>query len=90
MCKCGVRRKLLRKDNYEESMVINQDIDTVYEIWREFEKFPKFMKNVTSVVRKNNNLIQWVAEGPFDIKIERGTKIVEQEENSKISWSSAG
>jgi uncharacterized membrane protein len=74
----------------EESVIIDKDVHSVYEIWTNVEKFPKFMKNITTVEKRKTNLMHWVAEGPFDIQIEWDTRIEDQEEDRKISWASAG
>ncbi len=76
--------------NFEKSTVIDKDVDTVYRIWSNFEKFPKFMKHIRSVEKKDNNVAHWTVEGPFDTMIEWDTEIHVDRQERKIEWSGIG
>ncbi|HUP28171.1 MAG TPA: SRPBCC family protein, partial [Chloroflexia bacterium] len=39
----------------EKDVTINAPIDKVYEMWTDFENFPRFMKHVESVKRSGEN-----------------------------------
>lgn len=73
-----------------KSMVINENADSIYQIWKDIKKFPKFMKHIRSVERKQDDIIHWMVEGPFDTMIEWDTKIYTDPQERKITWKGTG
>jgi uncharacterized membrane protein len=71
----------------EKSIVVDQDVKTVYNQWTQFETFPTFMEDVKSVHQLDDTRLHWVAEigGKEE---EWDAKIVRQEPDEIISWES--
>ncbi len=46
----------------ETSIDVNVSVETAYDQWREFEKFPQFMEGVKQVKQLDTNPLQWKVE----------------------------
>jgi uncharacterized membrane protein len=71
----------------EASTEVNAPIDTVYNQWTQFEDFPQFMEGVQEVRQLNDTELQWRAEIGGKER-EWRAKILEQEPNRRIAWTS--
>jgi uncharacterized membrane protein len=70
-----------------ESIEVNVPVSTAYNQWTQFEEFPRFMDGVEAVKQTEDTKLHWVAE--FGGKHhEWDAKIVEQEPDQRIAWSS--
>ncbi len=70
-----------------ESIEVNVPVSTAYNQWTQFEEFPQFMDGVESVEQTGDTQLHWVAE--FGGKRhEWDAKIVEQEPDQRVAWSS--
>lgn len=75
--------------NIRTNSIINKPINEVYEFWRDFENFPKFMNHLESVKALSYNTSKWTAKGPAGIgKITWKAEIIKDEKERIISWSS--
>jgi len=71
----------------EASTEVNAPIETVYNQWTQFEDFPRFMEGVKEVRQINDTELQWRAEIAGKER-EWRAKILEQEPNRRIAWTS--
>ena len=71
----------------ESSIDVNVDRTTAYNQWTQFESFPQFMENVTSVHQLDDRRLRWVAEIGGQTR-EWEAEIVEQIPDQRIAWSS--
>lgn len=71
----------------KQSVLINKDIDTVYNFWRDIKNFPRIMKHIKKVEVKDRVVSHWVAE-IGGIETSWDAEIVYDYDNWKISWSS--
>lgn len=71
-----------------ESVVVNKDVETVYNLWADFEKFPRFIKILSSVEKTGDRISHWTAQGPFGIRIEWDAEITVMDKNEQIAWQS--
>ena len=62
--------------------------DEVYRAWRDFSRFPDFMENVVSVVPLDDTRSRWTVEGPGGSAIAFVSRIVKDQPDELIAWSS--
>ncbi|MBA2662636.1 MAG: SRPBCC family protein [Bradymonadaceae bacterium] len=73
----------------EESVVVNQPVEEVYEFWCNFENFPRFMEHIESIQKIDDRLSHWEAAVPVTNQtIDWDAEIIEMRENELIRWSS--
>jgi uncharacterized membrane protein len=74
-----------REVRLTEAITINKPVEEVYGFWRNFENFPRFMRNVEAIdvtgVRSH-----WRVIGPAGVRVEWDAELVEDVENERISW----
>lgn len=70
--------------------IVNAPIGKVFEYWKNFENFPRFMNNIESVQATGPDTSHWKTKGPLGTHAEWDAKILTIEENHKISWKSLG
>lgn len=68
--------------------VVNRPLEEVYNFWRNFQNFPRFMRHLESVEDLGNDRSRWVAKGPAGIKAEWEAKIVADVPGEVITWRS--
>jgi uncharacterized membrane protein len=68
-----------------ESIEVDVPISTAYNQWTQFEDFPEFMDNVTSVKQIDDTHVHWVAEIGGK-KHEWDAEITFQEPDRQITW----
>ena len=69
-----------------KSIIVNGEVPDLYEAWANFSNYPRFMENVTSVMRDGPDLHHWVMEGPLNTRFEWTTKTTRLEPNKRIAW----
>src|SRR5436309_1521160 len=71
----------------EEHITAHAPAQRVYEIWRDFTRFPEFMSNVEEVRPVADNRYHWVAR-IFGVKQEWDAEVTDTTPNSRIAWRS--
>ena len=69
----------------QKAININAPIDEVYQFWRNFENFPRFMDHVKQV-SVQNGLSTWKVAGPAGSSIEFESHLIEDIPNESITW----
>ncbi len=69
-------------------IVVNAPVSEVFEFWKNFENFPRFMHNIESIQVVGPELTHWKMKGPLGVPIEWDAKTTAMIENKKISWES--
>lgn len=69
-----------------KSIQIEAPVDQVYELWSNFENFPKFMNNVESIHNIGNNKSHWVVKGPAGSKVEFDAIVTQEQPDKVIAW----
>jgi uncharacterized membrane protein len=88
-----------RSDNkgfeIKSSVTILKPRNEVYRFWRQLDNLPKFMQYLQEVSETNSGRSHWVAKVPKNFtdkkalsEVEWDAEIVQEEENSRISWRS--
>lgn len=72
----------------EEVATINRNVHDVYEFWRQFENFPRFMRHLESVERLDGRRSRWRAKAPAGMTVEWEAETLEDREDEWIAWRS--
>ena len=70
------------------AITIGRPIAEVYEFWRAFENFPRFMRNLDAVEDLGGGRSRWRVTGPAGVPVEWDAQIVSDQERHMISWRS--
>jgi uncharacterized protein YndB with AHSA1/START domain len=71
----------------EKDMVVNAPVARVYELWTDFENFPRFMAHVDEVRRTGDNRLHWKAKvGPLTVEWDAEIKALVP--NRTVTWNS--
>jgi uncharacterized membrane protein len=71
-----------------KSVTIGKPRQELYEVWKDFTRFPNFMENVLRVERLDNNRSRWLIKGPAGSDVEIVSRVVEDEPGRRIAWES--
>ena len=71
-----------------QSVIVKGSASDLYQVWMNFEAFPRFMQNIKSVTKTSEQESHWVMEGPMGTTIEWEAEITRLDENQRIAWSS--
>src|SRR5439155_283992 len=72
----------------EEAVTINRPVDEVYQFWRSFQNFPRFMRHLESVDALGDRRSRWRAKSPAGSSVEWYAELIEERENEWIAWRS--
>jgi uncharacterized membrane protein len=74
----------------EKSIRVAAPTSVVYQYWRNFENFPKFMENVDEVRKLDaeGRLSHWRLKGPLGTKAEFESELTQDQPNRSIGWNS--
>ena len=76
----------------EASIIVGASVGEVYNVWRQFENFPRFMNNIKEVTKQDGEgrLSHWKVEGPFGYPVAFDAEMTTDEPNKRIGWNSRG
>jgi uncharacterized membrane protein len=77
-----------RQQHVSKTITINRPIEEVYERWRHFENFPKFMEHLEEVRITGEGRSHWKAKAPAGRTVEWDAETTEDQPNSVIAWHS--
>lgn len=72
----------------EHVATIARPIGEVYQFWRRFEDFPRFMRHLESVTAVDSRRSHWRARGPLGMIFEWDAEIVSEREPEVLAWRS--
>lgn len=85
-------RELTRREpagmRMTRSVVVNRPPQELYEFWRAFENFPRFMTHVKSVHTMGPGISHWVVEGPAGSTAEWDARVTADTPSELIAWQS--
>jgi uncharacterized membrane protein len=67
---------------------IARPIGEVYQFWRDFQNFPRFMRQLESVRELGPRRSRWRARGPGGMTIEWDAEILSERQDEMIAWRS--
>ena len=76
----------------DQSIRVSAPIEQVYQFWRNFENFPRFMEHVEEVrpLDAEGRQSHWRLKGPIGTPVEFDAVLTEDVPPSVISWNSTG
>ncbi len=76
----------------EQSIRVAAPVNEVYQFWRNFENFPRFMEHVDEVrlMDPDGNRSHWKLRGPMGMTVEYDATLTQEEPNRSIGWNSTG
>ena len=76
----------------EASIIVGATVGEVYNVWRQFENFPRFMNNIKEVEKKDGEgkISHWKVEGPFGMPVEFDAEMTTDEPETRIGWNTRG
>jgi uncharacterized membrane protein len=72
------------------TVTVGRPRQELYDVWKDFTRFPSFMDNVERVERLEGGRSRWLIKGPAGKDIELVTRIVEDEPGRRIGWENEG
>jgi uncharacterized membrane protein len=77
-----------RSIDLEKSIRIDASPDEVYDMWSNYENFPRFMSHVVEVRDLGRRRSHWVVQGPAGTQFEFDSVLTEQTKNRRLAWRS--
>jgi uncharacterized membrane protein len=81
-------RGLERTIDFEKSIHIDASPDEVYDLWSNYENFPRFMSHVVEVRDMGGRRSRWVVRGPAGAEFEWNSVLTEQSRPRRLAWRS--
>lgn len=72
----------------EKSVHLDAAPEQVYDLWTNYENFPRFMANVIAVRDLGNRRSHWVVKGPAGSEVEFDAILTEQSRPRRLAWQS--
>jgi uncharacterized membrane protein len=72
----------------ERVTTVSRPIEDVYQFWKTFENFPRFMRHLESVHITGDRRSRWCATGPAGMRVEWDAETIRDDENEWIAWRS--
>lgn len=70
----------------QKTIHVAAPIESVFEIWSHYERFPEFMRHVRRVERLDDTRARWTVAGPGGMPISWVTRETAREEPALIAW----
>lgn len=84
-----VRRRALDQGILvQKTLDVYADVDEVYSAWRDLEAFPKFMRHVREVQKRDERLYHWMVDGPAGVPVEWDAEVTADVPQELIAWRS--
>ena len=71
-----------------KTITVGKPRDQLYEEWRDFARFPRFMDNVERVENIDDKRSRWTIKAPGGSSVELVTRITEDQPGKAIAWES--
>lgn len=72
----------------EKTIRIDAAPEDVYELWTNYENFPRFMSHVVEVRDTGRRRSHWVVQGPAGSQFEWDAVLTEQSKGKRLAWRS--
>lgn len=67
---------------------IDAPVEEVFNFWRNYENFPRFMSHIQEVREMGGDRSHWVAKGPAGAPVEWDAHITQMQPNQVLAWES--
>jgi uncharacterized membrane protein len=81
----GVGRRAVE---VQKTITVAAPVEQVWQLWSNFEHFPRFMSHLREVRKSTENRSHWVALGPVGLPVEWDAIVTEWLPNELIAWKS--
>ncbi|HZW04141.1 MAG TPA: SRPBCC family protein, partial [Anaerolineaceae bacterium] len=71
-----------------KSITIQAPVEQVYNLWENFDNFPRFMEHVKEVRNMGGGRNHWIVRGPAGMDVEFDAMVTEKVPNELIAWES--
>jgi uncharacterized membrane protein len=71
------------------SIIVQGSAAEIFELWADFESFPRFMKHLQSVKKTSDRTSHWVYEGLMGKTVEWDAETTLNEPGKRLAWKSA-
>jgi uncharacterized membrane protein len=68
------------------TLAVNRPPSALYDLWRDLEGTPRFLRHIASVTLLDGGRTQWMATGPGNLRAEWTAHVVEDVAGSHIAW----
>ncbi len=75
---------------FEEVVEVDAPVEHVFDLFSDFESFPRWMEGLRGVRRRGRRLTHWVAETALDIDVEWDAETTVFEPDRRVVWRSVG
>lgn len=72
--------------NIHETIHISASPEAIYEAWRNYENFPRFMSNVKEVRDVGEGRSHWIVSGPAGAELEWDAMLTDDEPGRMLAW----
>jgi len=72
----------------DRSIVVARPADELYQLWRDLERLPTFMRHLQSVDVLDRDRSHWVASGPMGLRVEWDAEVFNERAGELIAWRS--
>jgi uncharacterized membrane protein len=69
------------------TIIVKADAEKAFDVWANFENFPRFMDHVKSVRMTGPKTSHWEVEGPLGKTVEWNAETTTMDANKRIGWS---
>ena len=83
-----MRKGVSRMQRTERFIEINAPVERVFDLFSDFESFPRWMKNIREVRRTGRRYTRWAADAPLGSSVEWEAQITAFEPDRRIAWQS--
>jgi uncharacterized membrane protein len=70
------------------SIIVQGPVSEIFDLWSDFESFPRFMKHLKSVRKTSESTSHWVFEGPLGKTAEWDANTTLFERDKRLAWNS--
>lgn len=71
-----------------QTVIVKGSPAHIYDLWADFENFPRFMEYVKTVQKRDDTHSRWVVEGPLGSSVTWDAEMTRGERGKRIAWSS--
>jgi uncharacterized membrane protein len=86
--KSSLSNGLSQTIDFEKSIYIDASPEEVYDLWTDYENFPRFMSHVVEVRDLGRRRSHWVVKGPGGTEFEWNSVLTEQTRPQRLAWRS--
>jgi len=72
---------------FTKTVTVHAPVERVFDFWRNFENFPRFMRHVRRVHRNADDTWHWEVAGPLGATVRWDARVTQQVPNERLAWA---